>query len=134
MPATAARIAFVTNEFRTVVSSNSAIKTRYGTAARDSATTTVIPVTDAPIETFFDSTTDAQTMCDERFALLKADRRKFGVTVASLLDFSGALAFTANAPAATLIDREKSANLSVAITGISALDYESGSTTLTCWG
>ncbi len=126
MPATAARIAFCSQEFRTVAASDSAIKTRYGAAARDTL--------DAPVETFFDSASDTQAMVDERFALLKRDARKFSVEIARLVDFSGGLSFLQTVPAATLIDTEKGANLAVAITSINALDYDAEKTTVTVWG
>ena len=126
MPATPARIAFVTQEVRTVVSSDAAIKARYGTAARDTG--------DEIVETFFDTAADIQAMDDERFALLKADRRKFNVDIAGIVDFSGALAFTSNLPAVTLIDDEKLVNQALALVAIPAIDYEKNTTSVTLWG
>ena len=126
MPATPARIAFVSAEFRTYVASDAAIKTRYGPTSRDTG--------NAPVETFFDTLSDVQAMADERFALLKADRRKFAVRTVGLLDFSGGADFSQHTPAATLIDDEKNASMGVAIVGIPALDYDAERTTLTVWG
>lgn len=126
MPASTARIAFVGQQFRSVVASDSAIKTRYGPSARDTA--------DEPVETFFDSTNDAQAVVNERLTLLKGDRRKFNVSVARVLDFSGGLSFLQTVPTATLIDREKSANFSVGIVGIPSLDLETEATSLSVWG
>lgn len=127
MPATAARIGFVGQEFRTSVSEDAAVKTKYGSAARDTQ--------DGVIETFFDSEADYAAMGLERFNLLMADRRRFNVTVSELLDFSsGGLAFTETAPTARLIDDEKSFDADVIITGIDSYDFENNRTVLAVWG
>ncbi len=126
MPASPTRIAFVSEEFRSYVASDAAIRSRYGPAARDTLA--------APVTTFFDLTSDAAAMCDERFALLKGDRRKFQVVVQGVLAFTGALDFSQVVPAATLVDDEKNANLPVAIVGIAGIDYDAERTTLIVWG
>lgn len=126
MPATPARIAFLSEQYRSAVSLDAAIKARYGSAARDTA--------DKPVPTFFDTVADTQAMDDERFALLKADRRKFTVTIADVVSFTGALDFTQVVPTLTLVDDEKLANLPAALVGIPSLDYESGKSTVTVWG
>jgi hypothetical protein len=125
MVATPARIAFVTQEFRTVVASDAAVKTKYGDKARDTK--------EQPFETFFDSTSDAQTMANERLALLKADRRRFRQDVRGVLSFTDALAFTQKTPAATVIDDERAANHAAAIVEVS-VSYGDNKTTLQTWG
>lgn len=126
MPATVARIAFVSEATRNSVAQDAAIKTRYGTAARDTL--------DQPAESFFDTAADVQAMVDERFALLKGDRRRFDVSVSGLLTFTGALDFSQVAPTVTLIDDEKAASMTAIITGIPGKDYEAETTSLSIWG
>jgi hypothetical protein len=126
MPATPARIAFIAQAYRSVSALDAAIKARYGAAARDTAAT--------PVPTFFDTVADTQAMCDERFALLKADRRKFTVAVGDVLSFTGGLDFSQVVPTFTVVDDEKVANLPAALVGIESVDYETGKTTLTVWG
>ncbi len=126
MPATPARIAFVGQEFRSYVASDSAVQTKYGSAARDTL--------EAPPETFFDDIADVQSICTERFNLLKAERRKFKVSASGLLAFTGALDFSQVAPPVTVRDDEKSANLAAAIVGIDGKDYDANKTTVTIWG
>jgi hypothetical protein len=126
MPATAARISFVGQAYRTYVSLDAAIKTRYSLLARDTL--------DAPPETFFDTLSDVQAICTERFNLLKGDRRKFEITVSGLLSFTGALDFSQTAPAVTVLDDEKAASLTAAIVGVVGKDYDTNKTTVTAWG
>lgn len=125
MTATAARIGLITQQFRTVEAKDAAVQTRYGKDARDTGAD--------PVETFFDDMADVQAICNERFGLLKRDRRRFRHTVASLLDFTGALDFSQVTPAAAVIDTDRGANLLSAIVEIS-LDYGANKTTLVTWG
>ena len=68
MPATASRIGFITQEFRTVTAGpDSTVDAKYGKLARK---------TDAPLETYFDDVADAQAICNALAALLSADRRR----------------------------------------------------------
>lgn len=126
MPATPARIAFVTQAARSVVWTDAAVKTRYGAAARDTK--------DEPVETFFDSTADAQTYANQRGALLGGNARRFLVTVTGILSFTGALDYSQSLPGVKIVDDEKLANLNAVITGVPSLDYQTGRTTLACWG
>jgi hypothetical protein len=127
MPATPTRIAFVKQEYRSSVQSDQAIRDRYGSVARDTQ--------EQPVPTFFESMDDVAALNAARFALLKADRRRFDVTVAQLMDFSGGLSFMQVAPPVSLIDDEKSAaGISCIVTSIEALDFESDSTRLAVWG
>lgn len=125
MTATAARIAFVLEATRNVVASDTAVKTRYGELARDTG--------DEPVETFFDSTADAQAMANERMALLKADRRRFRQEVRGVLSFTGSLDYSQTTPAATVIDDERSASHNAAIVELS-ISYGEGKTALQTWG
>jgi hypothetical protein len=123
--ATPARIGFVTQEFRSAVSSDAAVKTKYGNLARDTA--------DEPIESFFDSTTDAQTVNDARLVLLKADRRRFVQVTRGIQTFASALDFSQTTPAVNVIDDERQANHNGAIVEI-AVDLGGEKTTITSWG
>jgi hypothetical protein len=124
MPATATRIGFVTQATRNVVASDSAVTTKYGALARDTR--------DEPIESFFDDTADAQAMLDERFALLKADRRRFQVALSGV-ETGLALDYSQAAPAATLIDAERAMNGACAIVEI-GVDFGANKSILTVWG
>lgn len=127
MPATPARIDFIKQAYRSKVKDDSAIRTRYGTAARDTQ--------DEPVPTFLESMDDVDAAATERFNLLKADRRRFEVQVAELMTFSGGLDFSQVTPAATVIDDEKvAAGVVGAIVSIEALDFETGSTRVVVWG
>lgn len=125
MTATAARIGLITTEFRTVESKDTGVQTDYGKDARDSGTD--------PVETFFDSMTDVQAICTERFNLLKADRRRFKQIVNTAVSFTGALDFSQTTPAAHVIDADRGADLTGAIVEIS-IDYGSNRTTIVTWG
>jgi hypothetical protein len=124
MPATASRIGFITQEFRTVTSGpDSTVDTKYGKLARK---------TDAPVETFFDSVNDAQAICDARKTLLAADRRRFqqGVSGES---FVLGLAYNLATPTVTVVDTERQANLA-AIVVEAGVDFESEKSVVTTWG
>lgn len=125
MTATASRIGFVLQATRNVVASDSAVKTKYGELARDTG--------DTPVETFFDSTTDAQAMANERLTLLKADRRRFRQEVRGIQSFTGALDYSQTTPAVAVIDDERSASHNAAIVELS-VSYGDGKTTLQTWG
>lgn len=125
MTATAARIGFVTQPTRNVVASDAAVKTKYGDQARDTKA--------QPIESFFDSATDAQALVNERLTLLKADRRRFRQEVQGILSFTGTLDFSQTTPAATVIDDERAASHNAAIVAPS-VSYGDGKTTIESWG
>lgn len=125
MVATSARIGFVTQEWRSVASSDAAVKGRYGELARDTE--------DEPVESFFDSTADAQAMNDARLVLLKGDRRRFRIDASGAQSFTGALAFTQVTPTATVIDDERAASFAAAIVEVT-VDLAGEKTTFTNWG
>lgn len=123
MPATPARIGFVQEEFRRVVSTTAQAKTRHGNLARESAD---------PIETWFDNVADAQTVADERQALLSVERARYSVTIAGLDDVL-ALDLTGPVPIATLVDSELSINGKTLISEVT-LDFQNQGAVLTVWG
>lgn len=127
MPATPTRIAFVKEQFRSLTIANTGIRDRYGKVARDTA--------ESPVPTFFESMADVNELLGERHALLSADRRRFEVRVAEILDFGGALAFNITTPTVTLIDDEKGVSgRSCIMTQVEAIDYETQTTRLGLWG
>ncbi|QTH19676.1 hypothetical protein HRJ34_14975 [Rhizorhabdus wittichii] len=121
MPAIPARIGFVLREFRTVEAVSALMKARYGDVARDPK--------DEPFESFFDSSTDAQALVNERLALVGDERRRFSTEVKGSL----ALSFNTVTPAATLIDDERQANMPCAIVAITE-DAGNDKTTVMLWG
>lgn len=124
MPATPARIGFITEEFRRATSGpDSAVVTRYGALARD---------TKEPIETFFDSTTDAQVLADERLALLKATRRLLALAVPDVSTGLG-IAYQPTVPTAAVIDDERAYSADALIVSIE-VDTASNVTNLLTWG
>jgi hypothetical protein len=128
MVATSARIGLITQRWRIVESSDTAVKTKYGELARDTADRD-----GEPVETFFDSPADAQVLSDARLALLKPDRRRFRIDARGVQTFTGALDFTQVTPTATVIDDERAANFPAAIVDI-AVDLGGEKTSFTAWG
>lgn len=127
MPAVPARIAFIKEAYRSVVKEDSAIRTRYGPVARDTQ--------DEAVPTFFEDLADVDSINTARFTLLKADRRRFDVTAAEIIEFSAGLAFSQVTPTVTLIDDEKAAtSVTAIITSIEAVDFESRTTRVAVWG
>ena len=124
MPATTARIGFITQEFRAVTAGpDASVVTRHGDQARD--------VTE-PIETFFNSEAHAQLLANERLALLSRDavRLRHQLTDGEAvfgLDYSQA------APTAHVIDPDRSIDGDAIVVEISA-DTQSGRGFLTTWG
>lgn len=125
MVATSAQVGFVTEQFRTVVASDTAVKTAYGEEARDTGQDV--------IETFFDTTTDAQAIATERFNLLKANRRRFRQEVNSILSFTGTLDFSQVTPAVNVIDDERLADHNAAIVEVGVRRGDS-KTAIHTWG
>lgn len=125
MVATAGRIAFVRQEYRTAVSSDATVKTNYGSLARDTGADV--------IETHFDSAADAATMAAERMSLLSGDRRRFKQTVRGARALTGTLDVTQRTPTATVIDEERQANHAAAIVEV-VVDLASDTTSFVTWG
>ena len=124
MPATAARAAFIAEEFRTVKNDNTTMQTRYGALARQS---------DDPVPTFFDSVTDAQTVCDERMTLLATERRLFKVNVRGVEEVL-ALAYASASPVVSFVDPERGITKTVLVSEINAIDFAKDQCVLTVWG
>lgn len=125
MPATAARIGFITEPFRRAVATTTAAETRHGNFARE---------TDDPIETWFADVDDAQTRADARQALLSVDRRMFEVTISGR-DVSGLLSLLASTsiPTGRYIDEERGVDMPVMATEF-IVDIEAQSATFKVWG
>jgi hypothetical protein len=124
MPATAARIGFITEEYRRAIAGPlSTVQTKYADLARDTVD---------PIETFFDSVDDAQILAEERLELLAEDRRRLRFDVGGVEAGLG-LAYNITTPTAQMIDDERSVNAPGAIVEIS-IDFEKNITSLTAWG
>ena len=123
MPATPSRIAFIQEQFRRVIATTAAAQTRYGNLARKS---------EDPIETFFDSTADAQTMATARQPLLSPSRPRFIVGVTGLEEVLG-LSFLGTTPLARYVDPERNANIP-AIVGFVSMDFNKQSATSNLWG
>lgn len=124
MPATASTIGFCTAETRIATAGpDSGVVSRHGAAAR---------FTSEPIETFFDDLDDVDAVANERLDLLKADRRRFQVTVADAA--SGlALAPSPVTPTVTFIDTERDADLPALVAEF-GIDFETDASVLVVWG
>lgn len=123
MPATPSRIGFIQQEFRRAVAETSAIKTRYGNAARK---------TEDPLPTYFDNADDAQVMATARQALLGVERRRFRPTLATAAE-ALELNYIGSVPKVHYVDAERSANLSALVAEI-VIDLGRDNATLMLWG
>lgn len=123
MPATPARIGFILQEFRKVTVETASVATKYGDIAR---------ISDDPVETFFDSTSDALAMAQERQDLLDADRRQFRATAVGL-DEALALDYSAVTPTVRVVDTELVADQDAIVVELS-VDFGRDRQTLTAWG
>lgn len=123
MAATSARIGFIMTGFRRAIAESATAKARYGDDARQS---------DDPIESYFDNVEDAQTIADERQALLSIERRRWKVT-AKAVDEMADLDLTAGVPVAQFVDRLSDADRKVLVSEI-VIDLAKQSTTTTLWG
>jgi hypothetical protein len=123
MPATAARIGFITQEWRRATVTDETIRDRYGHLARES---------EDPIETFFDSVDDAEAIAEARHALLAKERRRFQVALGST-DSLLPHTLGSQAPTVTYIDTERDANRPMLVAEIT-LDLARDRATATLWG
>lgn len=129
MPATPARIAFVTEQFRKVIAGPDAtVEAAFGELARETDA-------DKPVETFFDSTADAQAMADERLTIMKADRSRFEIALAGTdgLKFVKALAYNQTTPCGTVIDTGRNVNRAACVAQLQ-MDLRNGRGGLLMWG
>ena len=123
MPATAARIGFIQQQFRRAVAETPAIKARYGALARES---------EDPVETFFDSEADAQVIADARQALLGTERRRFRVVVrdaGELLD----LPLAGDVLVVRYVDADRDADRPMLLSEL-VIDLGKQAANLTLWG
>ena len=124
MPATAARIGFITQQYRIATAEDTlTVPAKYGSLARK---------TDEPLESLFDDIDDTQAICDERFTLLSADRRRFQQAISGEAFVLG-LAYEQTTPAVTVVDTERSANFTAAIVQL-GVDFESEKSAVMTWG
>lgn len=129
MPATPARIAFVTQQFRKVIAGPDAtVEAAFGDLARETES-------DKPVETFFDDTDDAQAMADERLTIMKADRARFEIELAGTagLTFVRTLDYSQATPCGTVIDTGRTVNRSACVAQIQ-MDLRGGRGGLLMWG
>lgn len=123
MPATPSRIGFIQQEWRRATAETALPKTIFGNLARES---------DDPIETFFDSVTDAQTVANARQDLLSGLRRRFAVSFAgvdTMLSVSQGSAIVL----ADYVDTRRDVSRKVAIAEVT-IDLGRDSSAATIWG
>ena len=123
MAATSARIGFIMTDLRRAVAETASTKARYGDDARQS---------DDPIETYFDSTADAQIIADERQALLAAERRRFKVTSKAAEELA-AIDIADGIPVARYVDRQADVDRKMVVAEI-VIDLGRQSAITTLWG
>lgn len=124
MPATAARAAFIKEEYRTVNNGpDSGVVTKYGDLARKSK---------EAIPTFFETEADAQAMCDERMTLLSADRRRFQQTISGEATGLG-VSYILGSPTVRIIDDDRDA-LHLSIISELTIDFTNETTRIETWG
>lgn len=124
MPATPARIGFITQEFRVATAGpNTAVRALYGNKARTA---------DEPLETFFDSVADAQAMADERLALLQVQRSLITVAI-DQIGPAAALDPALTLPTVRVIDDEQDRNLQALVVGFS-IDMNTERSVFETWG
>lgn len=125
MVATAARIGFISSEFRVVTSGpDSTVVAKYGATARD---------TPEPIETFFVDKAHAQVMADERLTLLSPDRRRAVMICSGIHGLPATMPHSPTTPVVTVIDDERALNRAAAVVEIGP-DFERNRTTFGTWG
>jgi hypothetical protein len=127
MPATPARIGFVTRPYRRAVSETPSVTARHGSLARETAD---------PLETWFSTVADAQMRADERQALFSPDRRIFTVSLSDadeLLALLGAGEDEGEVPTARFIDIERGVDMMALVTEV-VIDTESQQASVKVWG
>jgi len=125
MPADPDRIGFIREAFRVVKSGpDTGVVARYGDTARD---------TPDPLASFFDSVDDAQTISDERLALLSPDRRRLTMTTTGAPALPSAVPIDPVIPSVQMIDAERGIDAPAVVTEIS-IDFERDRSTIIAWG
>lgn len=123
MAAIAARIGFIMSSFRRAIATTQAVKDRHGSLARETAD---------PVETFFDSVDDAQSIANERQDLLSPERRRFKVT-AKAVDEVANLDLIGGIPIVHYTDRERGADRTMLMSEV-IIDLGRQTVTTTLWG
>lgn len=126
MPADAARVALVTQAFRSEVRIDSAVQTAYGGAADDTGT--------SPVASFLDETSDAAAELVNLMDIWGTRRRVFQIVIEEPINLAGAWAMEPTVPTVRLVDAELGVDMSVLVASVDAIDYESGKTLLTVLG
>lgn len=123
MPATAARIGFILNQFRRSVATDAAVKVQHGSLARES---------DDPVETFFVDQDDAELIAAERLALLSANRRRFRAVITDV-ETMIEMDLSTSAPLVRYVDPRRSADMPALVAEV-AIDLGRDTTTVILWG
>lgn len=124
MPATPARIGFITQAFRiSTAGPDAAVDALYGSAARDTV---------EPLETFFDDPADGLAMAVERLALLSV-RRSYVTVALDGIDIAASLDRTQALPTVRVIDDEQGRNSLALIVGVT-IDPNANRATIETWG
>jgi hypothetical protein len=127
MPASPARIGFITQPYRKALTEiDAGVESAYGEIARETDI-------DDPVETFFDSMDDVQAMADERLDLLKAERGRYQASLPEGLSFGLSLDYSQTTPTGTVVDPERDTNRPALVTDIE-FDFRRGAVTLGLWG
>jgi hypothetical protein len=124
MTATAARIGFISQPFRKAIVESATVKSQYGALARE---------TEDPIETFFDSVADADTMAEDRQALLGVHRRRFQVVVKGVEEGIALDYVNGSAPLVDFTDTKRSIARTMLI-GEVTFDMAKQRSTYSIWG
>lgn len=124
MPATPARIGFISTAFRRAIAETPSAKARHGDLARSS---------EDPIETFFDSPDDAQKMANARQLLLSPERRRFQCSAAGLSEALDLDLIGGSVPLVHYVDSERDADGAMLIAEI-GYDFAKQASSFTIWG
>lgn len=124
MPATASRIAFITQESRVATAGpDGTVAALYGSSARDT-----VP----PIDTYFDTLADASALALARLNLLKAPRRRIEFGVAGE-ETSLGFTYKGTTPAVSVTDEERGIDGAAAVVQF-GVDFEKGQSMMVTWG
>ncbi|HEX5183573.1 MAG TPA: hypothetical protein VFW19_10535 [Allosphingosinicella sp.] len=129
MTATPARIAFVTQEWRSALPAPAtSVKLKYGELARDTA-----DLSGGLVESYFDNVSDALTVATARLTLLSGDRRRFSQDMRDIKTVLSSLTYSQTTPTVQVIDDDRQANHLAAVVELS-VDLGADKITLTTWG
>ena len=124
MPASPARIGFITNPVRQATAGpDAAVEAKYGKSARE---------TDEPVDSNLETLADAQALADERLALLGADRRLVQVVIGSI-DEVIQMPLYPHLPRIHMVDEELDLDRNMWIISIYP-DFEKNECMLELWG